>query len=461
MSPNYSPEDNKRPKADPICDSNDSDAAQSSYITDLHDTEYDTSFQPRRAVAPRRRTGLVVLFSIVGCLLLLTAGAFSSFFIVSTSIPLRLGLTSSNSAWYPPSSGTSPATTTATTSVASSAATTAFVAVKNPPSIVIEETPVEPATEPVYDETGRQILTIPQIAAKAMPSVVGIMAYPYTDTNDGVSFGSGIVMSEDGYILTNTHVVESGVSFKVILHDSSEYEAQRIAYDAKSDIAILKIEADGLTPAEFGDTTALVVGDLAVAIGNPSSIDLAGTTTSGIISAVDREIVVDSSGNKLKLIQTDAAINPGNSGGPLLNKYGQVIGINTVKMNSSYYEGLCFAIPTTVFKPIVDELFEKGFVSGYPSIGISGLPVTAADQAYGIPAGVYVSIVNEKSDAYLQGIESGDVITHVNGTAVFSISDINLIKNTFKVGDQITLTIFRSEESFDVTITLCDESELK
>ncbi len=335
-----------------------------------------------------------------------------------------------------------------------------FKPVENPPSIDII-TVAPPEEETVYDETGRQVLSVAQIAKKVRPSVVGIVGTA-EDFYGSSSLGSGIILSADGYILTNAHVVEGSEVLTVVLDDKREFPGKLLGKDAKSDIAIVKIEAEGLQAAEFGDSDILVVGELAVAIGNPSSLDLAGTTTAGIISAVNRKLVVDASGNMLELIQTDAAINPGNSGGPLLNQYGQVIGINTIKLSSSVYEGLCFAIPTNVFKPIIDELMEHGYVSGYPTIGINGSSVTAYQaQVYNVPLGVYISSVHPDSDAANQDLKPGDIITHVNGEAVYSISDVNLIKNKFAVGDTMTLTLYREGKSFDVRIRLMDEVDLK
>ena len=333
--------------------------------------------------------------------------------------------------------------------------------VENAPSIDIQQAPPRTTAAPVYDANGMRVLTINEIYKKAVSSVVGVVT-TLDSAYGGKNLGSGVIMSEDGFILTNAHVVENGASFVVVLDDKTEYDAVLIASDKKSDIAIVKIEATDLPAAEFGDSDALEVGDLAVAIGNPSSLDLAGTTTAGIISAVNREIVVDNNGNKLKLIQTDAAINPGNSGGPLLNCYGQVIGISTVKLNSSTYEGLCFAIPTTVFKPIVDELLQYGQVAGYPAIGITGEAIDRyRSQVYKIPMGVYVATVSESSDAFAKGIQPGDIITGVNGQEVYTVSDINLIKNDYHVGDSITLTIYRNGETMDFDIRLVDDVDLK
>ena len=309
-------------------------------------------------------------------------------------------------------------------------------------------------------ENYREELDIPSIAELAQPSVVGVIKYVGEDPLEGYTIGSGTIFTADGYIITNEHVISDPYSITVLLNDGSEYEAKVVAADDDADIAILKIDAQGLTPAEFGDSTQLRVGEISVAIGCPASVDLQGTTTSGIISALDRVITVDATGKTMRLLQTDAAINPGNSGGPLLNKYGQVIGINTVKMTSSLYEGLCFAIPTSELESIVADLFTYGYVRGYPAIGIMASSVMAAEDEYGgAPSGVLVASVDSSSGAFGK-VEVGDIITHCNGTEVVAVAQINTIKNRLKVGDTITLTIYRKGETFDVEIPLVDQYDL-
>ena len=309
-------------------------------------------------------------------------------------------------------------------------------------------------------ENYREELSIPDIADRAKPSVVGVIKYISENPQEGYTIGSGTIFTEDGYIITNEHVISDPYSITVLLNDGTKYEAEVVASDDDADIAILKIDAHGLTPAEFGDSTQLRVGEISVAIGCPASVDLQGTTTSGIISALDRVITVDASGKTMRLLQTDAAINPGNSGGPLLNKYGQVIGINTVKMSSTTYEGLCFAIPTSELEAIVADLFTYGYVRGYPAIGITASSVLAAEDAYGgAPSGVLVATVDPASGAYGK-VEVGDIITHCNGTEVIAVAQINTIKNRLKVGDSITLTVYRRGETFDVEIELVDQYDL-
>ena len=300
-------------------------------------------------------------------------------------------------------------------------------------------------------------LSLQQIYQKLNPSVVSIIS----TLKSGTATGTGIIMSESGYIITNHHVIEGANQLTVLTYDDQQYTAELVGSDTISDLAVLRIEAGGLTAAEFGDSDSLRVGDSVVAIGDPLGIQLRGTMTSGIISAINRDLTVED--RKMTLIQTDAALNSGNSGGPLINCYGQVIGINTMKM-SSYYssasvEGLGFAIPIAVAKPIIDELIENGYVAGRPAIGINGESMPEyARLYYRLPKGVYVTYVSEASDAYVKGIRENDIITAVNGTAVSTIDEINTIKNQYMAGDQITLTVYRDGSYYDVSVTLMDQA---
>ena len=300
-------------------------------------------------------------------------------------------------------------------------------------------------------------LSLQRIYEKMSPSVVSIIA----TLKNGTATGTGIIMSESGYIITNHHVIEGAGQLSVLTHDDQQYPAELIGSDTISDLAVLRIEADGLTAAEFGDSDSLRVGDSVVAIGDPLGIQLRGTMTSGIISAINRDLTVED--RKMTLIQTDAALNSGNSGGPLINCYGQVIGINTMKMGSYYagtsVEGLGFAIPISVAKPIIDELLENGYVAGRPAIGISGESMPEyARLYYRLPKGVYITYVSETSDAYVKGIRENDIITAVNGIAVTSIDEVNAVKNQYMAGDQITLTVYRDGSYYDVAVKLMDQA---
>ena len=336
-------------------------------------------------------------------------------------------------------------------------------------------------------------MSIPDIAEKAMPSTVGISAkFEYTTSgmqsywgfgfynyggNDGsgttqqiTGTGTGIVMTSDGYIITNAHCIYDNesdykcgkaVSVSVVMGDDAEteYDAEIVGYDLETDLAVLKIDATDLTPAEFGNSDDLRVGELVIAIGNPLGFELQNTVTCGIVSALNREVTINE--KDMTLIQTDAAINSGNSGGPLLNAYGQVIGINSAKMSSTYgsssasVEGLGFAIPISDAKEIIEDLINNGYVTGRPQFGITGVTVTESDaERLNMPQGVYVYSVTEGSAAYFAGIHQGDVITAVEGEEIKDMDALNEAKNQHNAGDTITITIFRAGETLDVELTL-------
>ena len=292
-------------------------------------------------------------------------------------------------------------------------------------------------------------LTVPQIIAKARPSVVAISTVSGWSTGTG----SGVIMTEDGTIMTNAHVVSGAQSITVRVMDGTEYEATLLGMDEKTDLAVIKIDATGLTPAEFGDSSSIVQGEIAVAIGNPLGLAFEGSVTQGIISAVSREIEVD--GRTMTYIQTDAAINPGNSGGALVNGSGQVIGINSVKVSSSDVEGLGFAIPISVALPIAEQLTTYGYVTGRPSIGIGGEDVTDyMVYYYRIPRGVLVGLVTPDSGAEAGGVEVGDVIVGLNGVSVSSMDELTNEKDKFSPGDTVTLTVYRSGEYVELDVVL-------
>ncbi len=306
------------------------------------------------------------------------------------------------------------------------------------------------------DEEGA--LCLQDIYSSVIDSVVSISSM----TSSGTASGTGIIMSPDGYVITNHHVITGALVISVLTNDNQEFEAALVGSDEMSDLAVLKIDARGLKAAEFGDSSKLRVGDSVVAIGDPLGVQLRGTMTNGIISAINRDLTVGD--RTMTLIQTNAALNNGNSGGPLINCYGQVIGINTVKM-SSYYtatasvEGLGFAIPISVAKPIIDELIENGYVAGRPAIGISGDSLPSYYRTYyRLPEGVYVTSVNEGSDAKAKGIREGDIVTAINGERISSIDELNTVKNQYAAGDEVTLTVYRSGTYYEVTVTLVDQA---
>lgn len=308
------------------------------------------------------------------------------------------------------------------------------------------------------------------VAAKVQPSIVGIqIEYSVTSlmfggySSSATASGSGIIISEDGYILTNNHVVSSSSSssyyqmseaqkITVKLYNSNEtYEAKIIGSDSQTDLAIIKIDATGLTAAELGDSNSVKVGEFAMAIGNPLGLD--SSVTCGIVSAINRE-VTDEDGNKYIAIQTDAAINSGNSGGALVNSEGKVIGINTLKLSGSGVEGIGFAIPISSTLEITEQLIQYNKVIR-PYIGISGREVTESlSKKYNYPIGIYIAKVDEFSSAEIAGLKIGDVIVSADGTPVSTMDKLNEIKNTHSVGDDMILTIFRNGETFDVTLKL-------
>ena len=313
-------------------------------------------------------------------------------------------------------------------------------------------------------------LTTPEIVDKVGPAVVGIInkttsgnAYGfygslYGNIDDEIEqgSGSGVVISTDGYIVTNNHVVENATAISVILNTGEEYEAKLVGKDASSDLAVIKIEANNLVYAQMGSSSDLRVGEKAIAIGNPLGQDFAGTTTEGIISGLNRSVTIEN--KTMTLIQTDAAINPGNSGGALVNDKGQLIGINTVKISSSTLEGLGFAIPIDVAKPIIQELMTNGYVTGRPVIGIAGRAVTKEDaEAYNLVVGVYVSSMTPNGPAYMAGMKIGDIIVECEGEPIETVDDINEIKNKKKPGEQISMKVFRKGNYVDVAVILGEE----
>ena len=308
---------------------------------------------------------------------------------------------------------------------------------------------------------GLEELTLQQIYERSIDSVVGITA---TESGyDGYYWGTGIIMTENGYILTNAHVISGTDAALVTLSDGRELEALLIGEDTQSDLAVLKIDAEGLKAASFGLSDELSVGDEVVAIGNPLGSQLSGTMTNGIVSAINRGII--SGGHSMTLIQTNAALNEGNSGGPLFNMYGQVIGITNMKMSAGYadvtIEGIGFAIPSSNAKDIVDQLISAGKITGRPGIGVTvgAIPASAAAR-WDLPYGLYVSVVAENSDAYAKGLRPGDIITAVNGQEVYTTDDINIIKDGFGVGEELVFSVFREGERFDVSVALMDMNEL-
>ncbi len=302
-------------------------------------------------------------------------------------------------------------------------------------------------------------LDLQELYEKCAPSIVGISGY--IEGKSGYNWGTGVILTSDGLILTNTHVIDECDRAVVKLYDDREFEATLLGADTISDIAVLRIEATGLTPAEFGESGSLRVGDRVAAIGNPLGENFRCTLTDGIISAISRDISYK--GRSMTLLQTNTALNEGNSGGALFNMYGQVIGITNMKMMSSYssIEGIGFAIPSSTAREVVNSIVRFGEVRGRPSIGITvgAIPPEAMSQ-YDLPSGLYISEVQENSDAYAKGVRTGDVLTEVNHIPVTTTTDVNDIKNEYGVGDTLHFTIWRDGEILEFDVLLMDTNDL-
>ena len=297
------------------------------------------------------------------------------------------------------------------------------------------------------NESHGEALTLSQVHSKAIVSLVSIEAY----SDVYFSSGSGVILSSDGYIVTNAHVVAGANDVRVQLSDNRIFPASLVGFSAQEDLAVLKIDVDGLTAAEFGDSNALVCGESVSALGD--SLGYRGTFTDGIISALDREMTMED-GSTMVLIQTSAAINFGNSGGPLLNQYGQVVGINTIKIiaDDGSAESLGFAIPSTRVKYVTDHLIAGEEVRN----AAFGFTVSIVQLPEG---GLELLDVDPASDAYTQGLRSQDILTSANGLPVSSIQDLVRLKQTLGPGDMVELSYLRDGTSYTIWVELMD-SEL-
>ncbi len=296
-------------------------------------------------------------------------------------------------------------------------------------------------------------LSYQEIYDKAIDSVVSITC------DNGT--GTGVVLTRDGYLVTNCHVVQGAQTIQVLFTDGRTMGASVVGADTVSDLAVLYVQAKDLTPAEFGDSSALRVGDAVAAIGDPLGSQFRGTMTDGIVSAINRDVTTN--GRTMTLIQTNAALNSGNSGGPLLNCYGQVVGINTLKIgaftDSAGVEGLGFAIPSTTVKEVVEQLISQGYVSGRPSLGISGSTVSRLEQAwYQLPAGVLIQQVTPGSNAEKAGLAKGDVLIGIDDVRIADAQSLETALYAYDAGDTVKVVIYRNHRQYSVTMTL-DEAE--
>lgn len=311
-------------------------------------------------------------------------------------------------------------------------------------------------------------MTPAAVIEKVRPSIVGIVQYK--NSQNGIPTvngeGSGIIISKDGYIVTNAHVVEGATMITVVLDNNEEYRATLKGIDTQTDLAVIKIDKTGLPAAELGDSSQTVLGESVIAIGNPGGLELAGSCTGGMVSGLNRTFSSESVGYAMTYIQTDAAINPGNSGGALVNMYGQVIGINSAKIVAEGYEGLGFAISINEAIPIVNDLQRYGYVKNRAKIGIGFQLITETVSQYynyTIPAGLLVTVIDEDCDIATKDIEINDIITKIDGNDITSANVVYNVLQKKKPGDTVKLTVYRigtrlsTSKTFDVTVVLSED----
>ncbi len=314
----------------------------------------------------------------------------------------------------------------------------------------------------------QESLTVAQISEKGKPWVVGVIS----DRGMGYekAVGTGIIVTDDGYIATNCHVVDGGIRFNIITCENEQYDAELIGKDRVSDLAVLKIKAHLLEAAEIGNSDELVSGDTVVAIGTPAGIVLSGGVTSGIVSAIYDDLPIfntdDGLAKTMNVIQTTASVNYGNSGGPLLNDRGQVVGINTIKLSDAY-EGMSFAIPINDAVPIIEDLIEEGRVIDRPSdpidygkatIAITGEDITEmTSKLYRLPRGVMVKLLQPDSNASAAGLQIGDIIVSIDGEYIYSTVELENILQEFAPGDTVSVYVYRNGDYFDYQFALDEE----
>lgn len=329
-----------------------------------------------------------------------------------------------------------------------------LIARTNPSSVIYQD------TSKIVSTGSQDSSTIKSVVEQCANSVVEIQTESVTNGSNpfqqyvSSGAGSGVILTQDGYIVTNHHVIEDANSITVRTRSGDEYNASLVGSDEQSDLAVLKIDATGLTPAVLGDSTTLEVGDLAIAIGNPLG-ELGGSVTSGIISALDREMTID--GQTMTLLQTDAAVNPGNSGGGLFNANGDLIGIVNAKSSGENVEGIGFAIPISTATDIIDELIANGEVTSRPTLGVSLYNVedeATASQLGVDSTGVYIVQIVDGGAADNAGLRSGDRIVSVDGSEVSSASDVRAALNKHKIGESISITVERNGQTQDFDVAL-------
>ena len=346
-----------------------------------------------------------------------------------------------------------------------SSAAAAPTAASSDASVMLEGQRQTAALQVASVDTSK-LLTASEVYAQNVNSTVGITTSITTNyfgyQTTAAAAGSGFILTQDGYILTNYHVVESSDSIKVTTYDGTSYDAQLIGYDESNDIAVLKVDANDLTPVVLGDSDSVSVGDSVVAIGNPLG-ELTFSLTAGAISALDRPVTL-SSGTTMNLMQTDCAINSGNSGGALFNMYGEVIGITNAKYSSSSssseasIDNIGFAIPINQVRSIVESIIQNGYIIK-PYIGVSVSDVSSESQSYGLPQGAAVRSVVENSPAAEAGLQENDIITAANGEAITGSNDLVKLVKAASAGDTLELTVYRQGQTVTVTLTVGEQKQ--
>lgn len=330
-----------------------------------------------------------------------------------------------------------------------------------------DETPVLPDVDVTPNNDGITIkqkpegdeLSAQEVYDKVVKSTVTVAVTLNKNGAEQNSTGTGIIATSDGYIITNSHVVLNSKSsvVQITTYDGQQYEAVVVGMDRSTDLAVLKTNDYGFTPAEFGDSTQLVIGESVVAIGNPGGEKFSGSMTGGYVSGLNRE-VGRYSASGMTYIQTDAAINPGNSGGPLVNMYGQVVGINSSKIITDGYEGMGFAIPTTNAKSVIDALLAGGYVEGRTRLGITGTEISEMQAAiYGMPRGFMIAAIDDESAFTGTAAQVGDIITAIDGEVVTGLTDISNLLTRYSPGDTIKVTLNRNGTELEVEAVLLED----
>lgn len=411
---------------------------------------------PPRPPKKKANAGLIALI-VVLCVLLV--GSMAGFFVyfVSENSKKQDDNSSNSYSFTMPNYGYNIPSTEPTTAPVSEHKESDYSdkADANYKGVVLESKPKDADTNKSY--------TAESAFNKVSDSVVGIVGYTdeITTVENSATQGSGIILTSDGYVVTNAHVIgnsKTAYLLQVVTSDGKSYNAGVVGYDSRTDIAVLKMDnAKDLKAAAFGNSENIELGEDIIVVGNPGGLDYQNSITKGIVSAVDRKM---SSTSLVKYIQTDAAINPGNSGGPIVNLYGQVVGIATAKIVSEKYEGMGFAIPSATAKDIIDTLMKKGYVEGRVKIGITGSNVSSdVASAYGIPMGIMVDEISKDGPCYGTDLKTDDIITGVDDKEIQSFSDIYEILETHKPGDKIVIKYYRmsDQSTGEVEVTLAED----